>query len=206
MHRLVYGHNAATAGYEETCALYEYTRNAIIELHDKYTRPSPPQPAPVMDARKLVELVDRGLDEICAYAFDTKIEKKKMRSLIRSTCNVINQAVSKILTSPAEPMQPAHGGDGEIAEAIKDAKDWLKIYGGNDDADTKWLETLIAAATRAVTPGVGVEEINDIVTRWEAYAFDNKSGAPQWERAELQRLLGELRPALNKIIDGKEGE
>lgn len=44
-----------------------------------------------------LDVLERGLDEICQYAFDTRLEKKKMRSLIRQTCNAIFPTIKRAL-------------------------------------------------------------------------------------------------------------
>lgn len=46
---------------------------------------------------KVLDVLERGLDEICSYACNTKLQKQKMRSLIRSTCNVIDRSVKAAL-------------------------------------------------------------------------------------------------------------
>ena len=46
----------------------------------------------------------------------------------------------------------------DVAEAVKCARDWLTIFGGNDTKDDEWLETLIRAAS---TPSAEVEYWKD---------------------------------------------
>jgi hypothetical protein len=57
---------------------------------------------PTQEREKALEILDRGLDEICAYAFDTKLEKARMRKLIRSTCNVLDRNLKAALTAPCQ--------------------------------------------------------------------------------------------------------
>lgn len=44
-----------------------------------------------------LELLERGLDEICQYAFNTSLEKSKMRRLIRQTCNAMDHGIRSFL-------------------------------------------------------------------------------------------------------------
>ena len=52
----------------------------------------------------------------------------------------------------------------DVAEAVKCARDWLTIFGGNDTKDDEWLETLIRAAS---TPSADVQELPVLASDYE---------------------------------------
>ena len=64
---------------------------------EKVTRA--PSEKPTGDRVEALDILERGLDEICSYVYDTRLPKNKMRQLIRSTFNVMDKAIRPFLTT-----------------------------------------------------------------------------------------------------------